>query len=31
MNAAGTLLVVVGVWGLCQIFGGGAVTRLGIA
>jgi hypothetical protein len=31
MNAAGILLVTVGIWGLCQIFGGNAISRLGIA
>lgn len=31
MNSAGVLLVVVGVWSLCQLFGGDALGRLGVA
>ncbi|WP_281368997.1 hypothetical protein [Phytohabitans rumicis] len=31
MNASGALLVVAGVWVLCQVLGGAALGRLGIA
>lgn len=30
MNASGAVLVVAGVWVLCQVFGGDALGRLGI-
>jgi hypothetical protein len=31
VNASGVLLIVAGVWVLCQVFGGNALGRLGIA
>lgn len=30
MNSGGVLLVVVGVWVLCQVLGGDALVRLGV-
>lgn len=31
MNPSGIVLVVAGVWVLCQVFGGHALGRLGVA
>lgn len=31
MKPSGAVLIVVGVWVLCQVFGGNALGRLGIA
>lgn len=31
MSAAGPVLMIAGVWVLCQVFGGNALGRLGIA
>lgn len=31
MNASGIVLVIAGAWVLCQVFGGRALGRLGIA